>query len=162
MKTFILTVALTFFYASLAAAAVDQSPAGQFKTKTTSLFLKTCAKAYLMNEDFQKLRNNKMAAISRMTEPQFGTEYVQAWAVLQKCPYLVKKYRLRQNLAKKEALGIVSRLTRQECLDAVDNIPDEVFVGLFNDAMNNPEMKDKSLNEQVGIIMNKSLGSKGK
>jgi len=161
MKNIILTVILAFFCGSLTAIASEQSSADQFKTKTMSLLLKTCVKTYLMNEDFRVLKNNNIKAINRMTKPQFETDYVQTWAVLQKCPDLVTKYRLRQNLTKKEALKIVGRLTRQDCMDAVDSIPDKVLIDLFNDSMNKSEMQGKPLNEQISIIMKKGFGAKG-
>lgn len=161
MKNIILTVILAFFCGSMIAFPDKQSTADQFKAKTISLLLKSCAKAYLMKEDFQALKNNNIKAINRMTKPQFEADYVQTWAVLQKCPDLVTKYRLRQNLTKKEALKIVGRLTRQDCMDAVDSIPDKVLIDLFNDSMNKSEMQGKPLNEQISIIMKKGFGAKG-
>ena len=135
------------------ALADEQTSADQFQAKTVILALKMCIKAYITNSDFQSLKNEKMAAINRISEPQFEAGYSQAWAVLKKCPDLASKYRLRQNMTKQEVLKIVSRLTRNDCLVAVDCIPDEVIVDQFNKCMNDPEMKNKSLNEQIGLIM---------
>lgn len=125
----------------------------QFKTKAVGLAVKTCIKAYIANSDFQSLKKEKMAAINRKPAPQFETDYNQDWAVLKKCPDLVSKYRLRQNMTKQEALKIISRLNRDDCIKAVDNIPDEVIVEQFNKCINDPEMQNMSLNEQIDLIM---------
>jgi len=138
----------------------DQSSVDNFQTKVVSIAIKTCIKAYFVNSDFQSLKNEKMAAINHKTAPQVEADYNQAWAVLKKCPNLVSKYRLRQNMTKQEVLKIVSRLTRDDCLDAVDNIPDEVIVDQFNKCINDPEMQNKSLSEQIDLIMKKSSAGK--
>ena len=161
MKNVFLTIGFAMLVCGSGIAVTDeQSSADHFQTKAVSLAIKTCIKAYLVNSDFQSLRNGNMAEINRKTAPQFEADYIQAWAFLKKCPYLVSKYRLRQNMTKQEVLKIVSRLTRDDCLDAVDNIPDEVIVDQFNKGINDPEMQNKPLNEQIDLIMKKSIVGK--
>ena len=138
----------------------EQSSADQFKTKALSLAVKSCIKVYLVNADFQNLKNENVAAINRKTEPQFEADYNQAWTVLKKCPNLVSKYRLRQKMTKQEVLRVVSRLTRDDCLEAVDNIPDEVIIDQFNKGMADPDIQNKPLNEQIDLIMKKSIVGK--
>jgi len=154
MKNFFLAIVLAGLVCGGGTAAQDeQSSADQFKTKALGLAVKTCIKTYLVNADFQGLKNEKLAAINGKTAPQFKADYNQAWAVLKKCPNLVSKYRLRQDMTKAEVLKIVGRLTRNDCLEAVDNIPDEVVVDQFIKSVNDPEMQNKSLNEQIDLIM---------
>lgn len=138
----------------------EQSSVDQFKTKTFSLAIKTCLKAYLVNADFQSLKNENMAAINRKTAPQFAADYNKAWAVLKKCPDLVSRYRLRQNMTKPEVLKIISRLTRNDCLEAVDDVPDEVIVDQFNSCLADPAIQNKPLYEQIDLIMNRSMAGK--
>jgi|GEM_PF-2361655 len=158
MKSVFLAIGFAMLVCGSGTAVTDeQSSANLFQTKAISLAIKTCIKAYLVNSDFQSLRNGNMAEINRMTLPQFEANYIQAWAFLKKCPYLVSKYRLRQNMTKQETLKIVSRLTRNDCIEAVDNIPDEVIVDQFSKCINDPEMQNKSLSEQIDLIMKKSI-----
>lgn len=162
MKNVLLAVGFAMLVCGGGPAAADEpSSADQFKTKAFSLAVKSCMKIYLLNADFQNLKNENVAAINRKTAPQFETDYNQAWTVLKKCPYLVAKYRLRQKMTKQEVLGVVSRLTRDDCLEAVDNIPDEVIVDQFNKCVNDPEIQDKPFNEQINLIMKKSMAGKG-
>ena len=162
MKNVFLAICFALLICGSSPAVTDEQPlADQLKMKAVSLAVKTCLKTYLANSDFPGLKNEKMAEINRRTASQFAADYNQAWPVLKKCPYLVSKYRLRQSTAKEEALKIVSRLTRNECLDAVDNIPDEVVFDQFNRWMNDPEMQDKPLNEQLDFIIKKCFGGKG-
>lgn len=143
-------------------AVADEQPLpDQFKIKAVSLAVKTCIKTYLANADFQSLKNEKMAEINRKTAPQFKADYNQAWAVLEKCPYLISKYRLRQNTSKQEVLKIVSRLTRNDCLDAVDNIPDEIVFNQFNNRMNDPEIQNRPLNERINLIIKRCFIGNG-
>ena len=139
----------------------EQSSSDQFTIKVVSFSIKTGLKTYLENSDFQSLKNKKMAEINRKTKPQFEADYNQAWAVLKKCPVLVSKYHLRQNMTQPEAFKIISRLTRNDCLEAVDNIPDEVIFDQFNNRMNDPEIKNKPLNEQINLIIKGCLGGNG-
>ena len=143
------------------AVAGDQPVSGQFKIKAVSLAVKACMKTYLINSDFQSLKKEKMTEISREAPAQFAADYNQAWTVLKKCPALVSKYRLRQNTTKNEALMIVGRLTLNDCLEAVDNIPDEVVFDQFNNRLNDPEIQNKPLNEQMDLIIKKCLGGNG-
>jgi len=136
MKEMFLAIGFALLVCGGGTAVTDeQSSADQFKTKAVSLAVKTCIKNYLVNSDFQSLKNEKLVEIKRKTAPQFEADYNQAWAVLKKCPDLVSKYRLRQNMTKQEVLKIVSRLTQNDCLEAVDNIPDEVIIDQFDNCM---------------------------
>jgi len=143
------------------AAGDDQSASGQFKIKAVSLAVKAALKTYLINSDFQSLKNEKTAEINRKTAVQFTADYNRAWPVLKKCPWLVSKYRLRQNAAKHEILRIVGRLTRDDCLEAVENIPDEVVFDQFNNCMNDPEIQNKPLDEQMNLVIKKFIGKGG-
>jgi hypothetical protein len=158
MKNVFLAIGFAMLVCGRGTAVTDeQSSADQFKTKALSLAVKTCIKAYIANSDFQNLKNENMAAINRKTEPQFEADYDQAWPVLKKCPYPISKYSLRQKMTKQEVLGVVSRLTRDDCLGAVDNIPDEVIIDQFNKGMADPDIQNKPLNEQINLIMKKSI-----
>lgn len=162
MKNAFLTIGFTLLICGNGPAVIDEQPSSdQFKIKAVSLLVKTSLKAYLINSDFQSLKNEKVAEINRRTAPQFEADYSQAWAVLKKCPGLVSKYRLRQTMTKPEVLKIISRLTRNDCLAAVDNIPDAVIVDQFNKCMNDPEIQNKPLNEQINIIMKKIFARNG-
>lgn len=143
------------------AAGDGEPPSDKFKMKAVSLAVKTGLKTYLINSDFQSLKNEKMAEINRKTTSQFAADYNQAWPVLKKCPWLVSKYRLRQNTTKHEILKIIGRLTRDDCLDAVDNIPDEVVFDQLNNRLNDPEVQNKPLNEQMNLIIKKFLVGNG-
>lgn len=161
MKKIFPVLGFALFVCGSGFAATDEQPSSdQFKMKAASLVIKTCIKTYIANSDFQSLKNEKMAEINRKTAPQFEADYNQAWPVLKKCPYLVSKYRLRQNTTKQEVLKIVSRLTRNDCLDAVDNIPDEVVFNQFNNQLNDPEIQNKPWDEQLNLIIKKYLGGK--
>lgn len=162
MKNVFLAIGFTLLICGRGPAETDEPPlSDQFKMKAVSLALKTCIKTYLANSDFQSLKNEKMAAINRMTAPQFAADYNQAWTVLKKCPDLVAKYRLRQNTSKQEVLRIVGRLTRNDCLDAVDNIPDEVIVDQFNNRMNDHEIQNKPFNAQMDLIIKRYFTGNG-
>ncbi len=154
MRNFILAIGLAIFICGAGmTASGEQSAAEQFNAKAVSLAVKLCMKAYITNSDFAALKKGKVSAINRRTAPQFASDYSQAWAVLQKCPDLVAKYRLRANMSKPDVLKVINRLTREDCLAAVDSIPDEVLVDQFNKCINDPELKDKPLNEQIDLIM---------
>jgi hypothetical protein len=144
------------------AADNEQSSTEHFKIRAVSLAVKTALKSYLAASDFPDLKRKKMAEISRQTTSQFAADYKEAWTVLKKCIYLVSKYRLQQNTGKEEALKIISRLTRDECLEAIDHIPDEVIFDQFTSCLDDPEIEDKSFSEQIDFIMKKWLaGNKG-
>jgi len=161
MKKMFLALSGALFVCCCPAGADEPPAADQFKVKAVSLAVRAGMKAYLLNADFPGLKKAKMAEISRRTTPQFEADYKQAWTVLQKCPGLVSKYRLRQNMAKPEVLRIISRLTRDECLEAIDNIPDEVVFEQFNSCLNDPEIQDKPFHEQMDIIMKKMTAGNG-
>ena len=162
MKNLFLAIGFAMLVCGGATAVADEESAvDQFKTRTLSLAIKTCIKTYFLNSDFQSLKNENIAEINRKTEPQFNADYNQAWAVLRKCPDLVSKYRLRPNMTKQEVLKIVSRLTRNDCFEAVDSIPDEVIVDQFNNCMADPEIQNKPLNEQINLIMKRRITGKG-
>lgn len=140
------------------AVAEDNLPADQLQTKTISLAIKYGMKAYLKNADFQQLKQKKMAELSRMPPQQFQAEYVQAWPVLRQCPAIVSQYRLRPVMAKNDVLKIIARLSLNDCLNAIDNIPDQVVVDQFNNCLHDPDFQDKSLLEQIDFIMAKYFG----
>ena len=161
MKNILPAVLIAAISGGIIAVADGQSSADRLQTKAVGLALKTCIKTYLANADFQILKNGKIAEINRKTEPQFEADYDQAWPVLKKCPFLVSKYRLRQNTTKEEVLKIVGRLTRNDCLKAVDNIPDEVIVEQFNNSLNDPEFQNKPLNERINLVIKKLISGNG-
>lgn len=162
MKKMFPAIGLALLVCGSEPAVADEQPLpDQFKIKAVSLTVKTCIKTYLANADFQSLKNEKMAEINRKTAPQFEADYNQAWTVLKKCPCLVAKYHLRHNMAKHEVLKIIRRLTRNDCLDAVDNIPDEIVFYQFNNRMNDPEIQNRSLNERIDFIIKKCFIGNG-
>ena len=136
MKKMFLPIGFALFLCGGGSAVSDeQSSVDRFQTQAVSLAVRTCIKNYLVNCDFQSLKKEKMAEISRKTAPQFEADYNQAWSVFKKCPYLVSKYRLRPNMTKQEVLKIMSRLTQNDCLEAVDNIPDDVIIDQLDNCM---------------------------
>ncbi|MDD5483548.1 MAG: hypothetical protein PHP98_07855 [Kiritimatiellae bacterium] len=143
------------------AADGEQPVSAQFKVKAVSLAVKAGLKAYMAKADFPSLKSGKITEINRMSAPQFAAEYDRAWRVLEKCPVLVAKYNLRPNMAKPEVLKIMGRLTRDECLEAVDSIPDAVIVEQLTGCLNGPEMQDKPYTERINILMEKVFTRNG-
>lgn len=153
---------LAFVYClSLTVFADEQSSADKLKTRTLSLVLKNCIKAYLVNADFHVLKKGKIASIKSRNESQFAADYSQAWGFLKKCPDLVAKYRLRPGMTQQETLKIINRLTLNDCLEAVDNIPDEVLVDQFNNLTDDPEDPDQPLSERINLLIKQGMSTKG-
>jgi len=127
----------------------------QMKTRTMGWAIRSSLKAYLRNGDFLQLKHRKITEIRKMDEKTFAVQYAGAWAVLKKCPTLVTRYRLKQNMTKDQVLRIIAPLSLQDCLEAVDDIPDETLVEQFELCVNDPENEDKSLHEQIDALMDK-------
>jgi len=162
MKNIYLIMILAFAYClNLAAFADEQSSTDNLKTRTLSLILKNCIKAYLVNADFQVLKKEKIASIKSRNESQFAADYSQSWGFLKKCPDLVAKYRLRPGMTQQQTLKIINRLTLKDCLEAVDDIPDEVLVGQFNNLTDDPEDPDRTFNERINLFIKKGMFAEG-
>lgn len=125
----------------------------QLKNKTLVLTIKYGLKSYLAASDFQKLKKETLENIRRKPQKEFEADYGKSWLVLKECPLIVAKYRLRPSMGQKEVLLIVARLTRADCQNAVDDIPDDVIAEQFNKFRNSPEMKNRPLPEQMDMMI---------
>lgn len=141
-----------------AAMAGERSAADGMQTKAAAMVARSAMKGMLMQQDFQSLKNNKLAELSRMDEAAFRADYARGWENLKKCPALVSKYRLRADLSKKEAAAIIGRLTRGECLDAIDRVPDEVLADLLRQGLAGAGQQDAPLSEKIAVFMKSASG----
>lgn len=135
--------------------AAEDNGDDRMDIKTKSFAIKCCVKAYLQASDFQQLKNNTLLKINRMTDKQFKDEYISAWSALKKCPQLVAHYKLRPAMTRLEAVKIIRGLALDDCVAAVDDVPDSVVVDEFNKGINSPEMVNKSFAEQLNLLINR-------
>lgn len=115
---------------SIAIAAEGQA-ADSMQTRAAAMMVRSGLKAMLMRQDFQSFKKNKRSELEKLDEVAFREEYARCWEVFRKCPRLVAKYRLRSDFSKKEALATIDRLTRGDCLEAIDQMPDDVILDLI-------------------------------
>jgi len=135
------------------AMAGERSAADSMQAKATAVLARSCLKGMLMQQDFQVLKKNKLAELDRLDEAAFREDYARSWDVLRKCPRLVAKYRLRADLSKKEAAAIIGRLTRGECLEAVDQVPDEVLADLLGRGLPGTGQQEQNLSGKIAAFM---------
>ena len=143
-----------FLYPVMAAEEKGDSRIG---VETKGFAIKCCIKGYLQAANYQQLKSNTLHKITRMTDKQFNDEYLQAWAVLKKCPVLVAQYHLKPGMTRTEAVRTIRGLSLDDCLNAVDDIPDPVVVDEFNKGVDNPEMKGKSFAEQLNLLISRLM-----
>lgn len=129
----------------------------QLKTRTLGWTIKSSLKAYLQKSDFPRLKQQKINEIKKMNTEAVAAQYADAWPFLKKCPALVTRYRLTQSMSKERILKVITGLSLQDCLEAVDSVPDEVLVKQFEQCFNRPENEDKSLKEQINSLMDNWL-----
>ena len=148
-------LALALFGFLYPVMAAEENGDSRIGVKTKGFAIKCCIKGYLQASNFQQLKNNTLLKINRMTDKQFKDEYVQTWAVLKKCPQLVASYKLRPDMTRPEAVKTIRGLSLDDCMDAVDDIPDSVVVDEFNKSVNSPEMENKSFAEQLNLLLSR-------
>ena len=140
----------------------EEFTADQLRQKAMCFAIRYGIKAYITASDFQKIKKTAMADIAKTPDANFASEYARSWPTLQKCPKIVAKYGLRRKMTKNQVLSIISRLQPEDCCAAVDDVSDEVIIEQYNKCLNSPEMQDKSLAEQINIIMGRYLRGNGK
>jgi hypothetical protein len=126
----------------------DRMVAGTFKTM---------AKAYIATADLGQLKDKNIGRIESMREDWFTKQYAEVYAAIQDLPAQLKhKYRIRQNMTKREVIEVIRSLDKKEICQIIDQVPDGVISEQFNAQFNsnNGETKE-GLMERVRMIWDK-------
>ncbi|MFA5089939.1 MAG: hypothetical protein WC510_02745 [Candidatus Omnitrophota bacterium] len=116
---------LTLGNISVLPAAEEKN--GGLEEKVIAGTFKSLAKAFLLGVDMEKIKKDNIAVLNKMDDEKFLRRYAKIYSVIKDCPFIVRRYGIREDMTREEAIYKIRDLNKKEAYKIIDSIPDRVI-----------------------------------